>query len=187
VQRGLAREGLRDWQGALSDYDRAVSLWGGSGDGVNPFALSYRGRARAELRDYEGALDDFRAASSIFARVDKNDNQAAARAQEAVTLYGLERREEAVRIARQVVTRTPGFTDLHVLLAADAWDRGDKAKALSEWDFACETISTGCKKYKDVDGWLTEVRRWPPVLVEAQRSFLERRPPTRAPPAVAVS
>ena len=69
-----------------------------------------------------------------------------------------------------MVTRTPGFTDLHVLLAADAWDRGDKAKALSEWDFACETITTGCKKYKDVDGWLTEVRRWPPALVEAQRS-----------------
>ena len=39
VQRGLAREGLRDWRGALSDYDRAVGLWGGTGDGVNPFAL----------------------------------------------------------------------------------------------------------------------------------------------------
>ena len=183
VQRGLAREGLRDWEGALSDYDRAVGLWGGSGDGVNPFALSYRGRARAETGDLEGALVDFRAASSIFSRVDKNDNQAAAaRAQEAITLYGLSRRDEAVRIAKQVVTRTPGFTDLHVLLAADAWDRGDRAKAFAEWDFACETISTGCKKYKDVDGWLTEVRRWPPPLIEAQRRFLERKPPMHAPP-----
>ena len=72
VQRGLAREGLRDWRGALSDYDRAVSLWGGVGDGVNPFALSYRGRARSEVGDYEGALVDFRTASSIFSRVDKN-------------------------------------------------------------------------------------------------------------------
>ena len=123
-----------------------------------------------------------RAASSIFSRVDKNDNQAgAARANEAVTLYGLGRRDEAVRIAKQVITRTPGFTDLHVMLAADAWDRGDKQKALSEWDFACEAITTGCKKYKDVDGWLTETRRWPPVLVEKQRSFLERRPPQAVP------
>lgn len=180
VQRGLAREGLRDWRGALSDYDRAVGLWGGSGDGVNPFALSYRGRARSEVGDLDGALADFRASAALFARVDKNDNQAAAaRAQEAVTLYGLGRYNEAVRIARQVVTRTPGFTDLHVLIAADAWDRGDKAMAFKEWDFACETIVTGCKKYKDVDGWLTEVRRWPPLAVEAQRGFLERRPPTR--------
>jgi hypothetical protein len=29
---------------------------------------------------------------------------------------------------------------------------------MQEWDFACETIVTGCKKYKDVDGWLAEVR-----------------------------
>ena len=29
---------------------------------------------------------------------------------------------------------------------------------MQEWDFACETIVTGCKKYKDVDVWLAEVR-----------------------------
>jgi len=183
VQRGLAKEGLRDWRGALADYDRAVALWGGAtgvNDGVNPFALSYRGRARSEIGDFEGALSDFRAAASIFSRVDKNDNQAAAaRGNEAVTLYGLGRRDEAVRIAKQVVTRTPGYTDLHVLLAADAWAQGDRQKAISEWDFACEAITTGCKKYKDVapGGWLEEVRRWPPALVEAQRNFLARRPP----------
>ena len=98
-----------------------------------------------------------------------------------MTLYGLGRYDEATRIARQVVTRTPGFTDLRVLLAADAWARGDKALAFKEWDFACEAIVTGCKKYKDVDGWLTEVRRWPPRAIEAQRAFLERRPSTRVP------
>ena len=144
VQRGLAREGLRDWRGALSDYDRAINLWGGEGDGVNPFALSYRGRAKSEVGDFEGALADYRTAASIFSRVDKNDNQAsAARANEAITLYGLGRRDEAVRIAKQVVTRVPGFTDLHVLLAADAWQRGESDKAFKEWDFACEAISTG--------------------------------------------
>ena len=175
VQRGLAREGLRDWRGALDDYDKAVRLWGSEGDGVNPFALSYRGRAKSELGDYPGALDDFRRASSIFSRVDKNDNQAAAaRANEAITLYGLDRRAEAVRIAKQVVTRVPGFTDLHVLLAADAWANGEGDEALREWRFACDTISTGCSKYKDVEpgGWLVEVRRWPPSLVERQRAFL---------------
>ena len=87
-----------------------------------PLVLSYRGRAKSEVGDFAGALEDFRTASSIFSRVDKNDNQAAAaRANEAITLYGLGRRDEAVRIAKQVVTRLPGYTDLHVLLAADAW------------------------------------------------------------------
>ena len=52
VQRGLAREGLRYWRGALADYDQAVALWGGLRAGeaaVNPFALTYRGRAKTEL------------------------------------------------------------------------------------------------------------------------------------------
>ena len=184
VQRGLAKEGLRDWRGALNDYDRAVRLWGGKGDGVNPYALTYRARVRFEVGDMDGALADYREASSIFSRVDKNDGQsAAARAGEAVTLYALDRRDEAVRIAKQVVTRTPGFTDLHVLLAADAWDRGDRSRALSEWEFACSNISSGCRAYRDVEpgGWLAEVRRWPPNLVQLQRNFLARSGPASQP------
>ena len=97
-----------------------------------------------------------------------------ARAGEAVTLYGLGRRDEAVRIAKQVVIRYQGLTDLHVLLAADAWDRGEREQALKEWTYACDGISSGCAKYRDVDagGWLVEVRRWPAALVERQRTFL---------------
>ena len=176
TQRGLAYEGLREWKLALRDYDKAVQLWGGQGDGVNPFALTYRARAKTEMSDYEGALADYRSAADIFSRVDKNVQQASfARAGEAVTLYGIGRRDEAVKIAKQVVTRYQGLTDLHVLLAADAWDRGAREQALREWSFACDGISSGCTKYRDVDagGWLAEVRRWPPVLVERQRVFLK--------------
>jgi len=175
VQRGLANEGLRNWAQALNDYDKAVSLWGGDGDGVNPFALTYRARAKSEVGDFEGALQDYRAASSIFSRVDKNPREASfARAGEAVTLYGLGRRDEAVRIAKQVTTRYQGLTDLYVLLAADAWDRGERDLALRQWSFACDGISSGCSKYRDVEagGWLIEVRRWPSALVERQRTFL---------------
>jgi len=174
VQRGLANEGLRNWRAAIRDYDKAVSLWGGEGDGVNPFALTYRARARAEVGDYEGALNDYRWASSIFSRVDKNVEQASyARAGEAVTLYGLGQRDEAVKISRSVVTRMQGLTDMHVLLAADAWDRGERERALKEWSYACDG-RTGCARYRDVGegGWLVEVRRWPSALVERQRTFL---------------
>ena len=175
VQRGLANEGLREWKLALRDYDKAVSLWGGEGDGVNPFALTYRARAKTETGDYEGALHDYRQASSIFSRVDKNVAQASfARAGEAVTLYGLGQRDDAIKIAKQVVRRFQGLTDLHVMLAADAWDRGERDEALKEWSFACDGISSGCAKYRDVaeGGWLVEVRRWPSELVRKQRTFL---------------
>jgi len=180
VERGLAREGLRDWSGAVSDYDKAVSLSGSKGDDLNPFVLSYRGRARSQTGDYEGALADFKAADGIYSRVFKNKQQAAAsRANEAITLYSLGRRDEAVKKAKNVILRTPGYTDMHVLLAADAWDRGNKVKALEEWDLACST-DTGCRSYKDVDGWLTnrgfgENIRWPTSLIEMQRAFLEKK------------
>ena len=29
VERGLAKEGLADWDGALQDYTKAIQLWGG--------------------------------------------------------------------------------------------------------------------------------------------------------------
>ena len=101
---------------------------------------------------------------------------AAARAQQALVLYASGEREEALRVARQVVTRTPGFTDLHVMLAADAWSRGDRQKAMGEWDFACEAISSGCKSYRDMV-WLRETRRWPSELVAKQLAFLEEAKP----------
>lgn len=44
VERGLAKEGLADWDAALSDYNKAIALWGGGrGEGVNPFVLTFRG------------------------------------------------------------------------------------------------------------------------------------------------
>ena len=95
-------------------------------------------------------------------------------ANEALALYALGRADEAVAIARRTVTRQPGLTDLHVLLAADAWRRGERETADAEWNFACNEISTGCRKYRD-PAWLREIRRWPDVLVDAQADFLARR------------
>ena len=47
---------------------------------------------------------------------------------------------------------------------------------MGEWDFACETISSGCKSYRDMV-WLRETRRWPNVLVKKQLAFLEEAKP----------
>lgn len=62
VGRGLAKEGLADWQGALEDYDKAITLFGGNSaikgspatgytaeDGVNPYVLTFRGNVLSRL------------------------------------------------------------------------------------------------------------------------------------------
>lgn len=64
VGRGLAREGLADWEGAVREYDKAISLWGGPTtsqrdaaqdynaaryEGVNPYVLTFRGNALTRL------------------------------------------------------------------------------------------------------------------------------------------
>jgi hypothetical protein len=60
----LAKEGLADWVGAIQDYDKAISLWGGKVssardihaafspkdyDGVNPYVLTFRGNSLSKL------------------------------------------------------------------------------------------------------------------------------------------
>ena len=40
--------------------------------------------------------------------------------------------------------RGQGYTDMHVALAAVYWGKGERAAAESEWEFACDKISTGC-------------------------------------------
>uniref|UniRef100_A0A7S1G3Q1 Tetratricopeptide repeat protein n=1 Tax=Corethron hystrix TaxID=216773 RepID=A0A7S1G3Q1_9STRA len=203
VQRGLAHEGLAgrpeqrpvtisaeaEWQRAVADYDEALLLWGpgggGSGGiGPNPFVLTYRGNARAALGEYDGALADFRLAESLFTDVAKKDATAGYRrldalANEALALYALGRTEEAARLARTVVAKRPGVTDMRALIAADQWDRGERELADAQWFEACSDIASGCKKYTDAE-WLRTVRRWPPSLVEAQMRFIKRvSPPPR--------
>ena len=47
----------------------------------------------------------------------------------------------------------------------------DRDDAEREWEFACDLIDTGCGKYRD-KLWLTTVRRWPPLMVNALQKFL---------------
>lgn len=51
------QEGLGEWQAAVDDYSRAISLWGGGrGEGINPFVLTFRGNALTRLGKYKDAL-----------------------------------------------------------------------------------------------------------------------------------
>ena len=55
-----------------------------------------------------------------------------------------------------------------------AYDRGDLAVAETEWDYACNHITTGCSKYRDLD-WVQRIRRWPPSLVNILKRFMSMR------------
>ena len=41
------------------------------------------------------------------------------------------------------VSLPQGYTDMHVALAAVYWGKGQQGAAESEWEFACNSISTG--------------------------------------------
>lgn len=172
VQRGLALEGLADWDGAIADYSQAIKLWGGGrGEGINPFVMTFRANALARTGRYEDALPDYRAAERLFLQFRDGERALDARANAALALYQTGKVEEALRIMREIVRRRQGYTDMHVALAAVYWGKGERAAAESEWEFACDKISTGCKNYKDME-WVTTVRRWPPALAKQLENFL---------------
>jgi len=52
--RGDAKRMLKDYEGALEDFDKAHVL-----EPNNAYILSNRGDAKRMLKDYEGALEDF--------------------------------------------------------------------------------------------------------------------------------
>lgn len=72
----------------------------------------------------------------------------------------------------RVSRRAPGSSDTRAALAALYWRAGKYEQAEAAWQFACENITAGCKKYEDRD-WLQTVRRWPPVMVTYLQDFLQ--------------
>lgn len=53
-----------------------------------------------------------------------------ARANYALTLYQLDRPDEAVKVMRDVIRKNPGYADMYVAIAADSWSKGDYVEAL---------------------------------------------------------
>lgn len=172
VQRGLCYEGLYRWEDAVRDYDKAVKLWGGGrGQGVNPYVLTFRANALGQLRKYREALADYAAAEMLFTQRRDQERALDSRANYALALYETGERAQAYKIMQDIVRRRQGYTDMHVALAAVEWGEGRVEEAESQWETACDRISTGCRKYKDTE-WVTTVRRWPPTMSTLLKSFL---------------
>lgn len=77
--------------------------------------------------------------------------------------------------------RAPGSIDMRAALAAMLWASGDQAAAEKAWNWTCDNINSGqlteggpvldsCERYSDA-GWLSNIRRWPPVMVRTCISY----------------
>mmetsp|Transcript_483 Transcript_483/g.684 ORF Transcript_483/g.684 Transcript_483/m.684 type:complete len:200 (-) Transcript_483:180-779(-) len=174
VQRGLAKEGLADWQGAIDDYSEAIKLWGGGrGPGINPYVLTFRGNALSYIGRYYEAIKDYDSADELFLLQRNPDRAIEARANKALALYEVGQTTDSIKLMRNVLRKQPGFADLHIAIASDAWKNKNFGLAEEEWAFACENIDVGCSKYKDIE-WVRKIRRWPPSLANELQNFLSK-------------
>ena len=184
ANRGLAYEGLSQWQEAEREYSRALSVAENLGFSA-PYLLNSRGNVYGSLGQYAAAADDFDAASRVF-QTERNlagaiyasSNGALARIE-----IGDEVRGE--RELRTVARRAAGSIDARAALAALYYSQGKVDEAEASWNFACESINSGilegsnvaldgCAQYRDVD-WLSRIRRWPPSMVRRMDDFLNLR------------
>ncbi len=96
LRRGLARQRLGDWQGALADFDQALQ-----GEPQSGLAYFHRGQVRAALGDGPGAIQDYHQALALGAAVAEADirrDLARVHAQTGDLQAALEQLDEAVRL-----------------------------------------------------------------------------------------
>jgi len=180
--RALAREGVSDWAGALSDYDAAAELAALDGAAADPYVLNSRGNCLASLGRWREARQAYLEAAELFqgargfrgrggSTTARLDGAVFAASNAALALAQLGDEPGAIKEAERVARRAPGSADMRAALAALLYADGRRAEAEGSWEFVCSNISVGCGKYRDFD-WLARVRRWPPVMVERMRQFL---------------
>ncbi len=136
--RGLARSDLGDKQGAIADYNQAITL-----DPKNALAYNNRGVVRSDLGDKQGAIADYNQAITLdpnyalaynnrgFVYYDLNNKQNAiddwqtsirinnknsdALLGLAVALYNQGKQEEAYSLAQQALKLDKNFADVKFL------------------------------------------------------------------------
>ena len=156
LNRGIAYEGQGRWDLAIADYNQVLAI-----SPQDPVALNNRGNARAGQQRWQEALTDYQQAADIA------PNFAIARGNAALITYQLGNRSEAVRQMRNLVRKYPMFSDIRAALAAALWVDGHKGEAESNWVAAVGLDS----RYQDLD-WVANIRRWPPIMIEALSQFL---------------
>lgn len=149
----------------------------------DPFIVNSIGNCHASLGQwtearaaYQRSAADFQKASGFrdTTGLSAGRSTAAALAQSnaALALVQLGDIPGAIRELQYVSRRQGGFVDSRAALAALYYDIGKVEEAEKVWEYACDNISVGCSKYRDIE-WVRKVRRWPPVMSQKLQSFVQ--------------
>lgn len=156
LNRGIAKEGQKRWEEAIADYNRALDL-----NPEDAMAYNNRGNARSGQGRWEEAIADYQKASEL------SPNLAISHANYALALYQSDRQPEAIATMRNLVQKYPMFADMRAALAAVLWVQGAQGEAESNWVAVAGLDS----RYQDIE-WVKNIRRWPPLMVDALERFL---------------
>lgn len=156
LNRGIAYEGQQNWDLALADYNRVLEI-----SPQDPVAYNNRGNAKAGQQKWQEALTDYEKA------VELAPSFSLARANAALVTYQLGDKAEAIRQLRNLVRKYPMFPDVRAAMTAVLWVDGKQGEAESNWVAAVGLDP----RYQSID-WVTNMRRWPPQMVQALEQFL---------------
>jgi lipoprotein NlpI len=153
--RGIAKDDLQDYDGAIKDFSKAIE--------INPnFAEAYnnRGNAKANLQDYDGAIEDYNKAIEI------NPNYAIAYCNRGGAKVALQYYHEAIEDYNKAIEINPN-------LALAYYNRGiayeilnEKAKAITDF-LTCLYLSIQQKNEKNVYDLLKELEAYPQNILYA--------------------
>lgn len=180
--RALALEGLSEWEKALQDYSTAMDRASERGFTPDAYIINSIGNCYASLQRWSDAREAYLSSSQLFQQAkgfrgrggsttDRLDGAIFSASNAAVMLVQMGREEEAIKEMERIARRAPGSVDMRAALAALYYSKGSLDRAEDEFEWACTKIVTGCSKYRD-QKWLSEVRRWPPVMVEKMKAFV---------------
>ncbi|QDZ18927.1 TPR repeat domain-containing protein [Chloropicon primus] len=155
LNRGVAYEGIKEYKLAIEDYKAVLDV-----SPSDPAAWNNFGNANAALQNWEVAEDAFKKATSMS---DVNFFSFAA-VNYSIVLFQRGKDEEAIRELRKILIKYPSFTDARAALAVALWLNGDRSGAETAW-YRVED-----SRYADTV-WLTELRHWPPRLVQGMKDF----------------
>jgi len=157
LNRGTAYEGQQRWKEAIADYQRVLEL--NPKDGM---AYNNLGNALAGMGKWEEAIANYQTSVNLAPTL------AFPRANYALALYQIGKQQEAIRTMRNLVRKYPQFPDVRAALTAALWEEGKLGEAESNW----VAVVGLDKRYQDLD-WVSNVRRWPPLMVQALEKFLK--------------
>jgi tetratricopeptide (TPR) repeat protein len=192
--RGNVRLALGDPRAAIADQDRAIALEPASSDphlnrGTAEEALGLWPAAAADYRwilerdpldasalynlgNVEGSRGDWGAARRCFeAAATARPGFAMARSSAALATFQLGETAAAEKQLRDLIRRYPLFADARAGLTALLWRRGARGEAESHW-----AAASGLDPRYRQQEWLLQIRRWPPVPVQALAQFLALAP-----------